>query len=354
MAVLAVGLAQGDDGAQAPTVLPERDNRARAALKGRPTTTTTTTTDGEQQFAASTRTLPSGPILGQPVGASLLLAGEGDDWTLVDLDSGARERVSIAADDPGQLVPVRDGVVAISDGRAVLHALPGAEPVDLGPGEQVLSSGLPDRVWIVGSARGFDGQPAGADARLVGLDGAVLEQVTLAVPYPGAATADGLVFTRDGQTHLATPTGVAVIAPGPLLGVAGKRVLYLACEGVADCRPEGLDLTTGAVVSYARTADSARSFVQAVLAPDGRLAITSSTSAGDPGVLTVYASDGGVVIEIADGSLQYPPVWLPSERGVLVAAGSGRRTVSVGPDGSPQLAAIPALEGGGVAYVIAR
>ena len=337
VALVSVGLALGDDGEDAPAVVQERDNRARAALKGRPTT------------------IPTGPVLDEAVGASLLLADGGEAWTLIDLDTGRSERVPITADDPGHVVPVRNGVVVISDGRAVLHPLPAAAPVDLGPGEQVLASGLPEQVWIVDDARGFDGQAAGADARLVDLTGAVLAQVTLPVPYPAAATAEGLLFTRDDQTHLATPVGIEVIAPGPLLAVAAERVLYLACDGPADCRPEAIDLASGTSVPYGLTPDSSRFVVQAVLAADGRLAVTTTASADDPGVLTVFSGDGRVVIEIGDGSLRQRPVWLPSDRGLLVRGGAGRQRVSVGLDGRPQLGPIPALDGSpGVAYVIPR
>lgn len=347
--LVSVGLALGDDDGGAPAVLAERDNRARAALKGR---STTTTTDGEQQFAASSTTVPKGPVLDQPVGASLLLAGAGEAWTLVDLDTGHRERLSITADHPGHVVPVRNGVVVISNGRAVLRPLPGAAPIDLGPGEQALASGSPDRVWIVDGARGFDGQPPGADARLVDLGGAVLHRVALPVPYAGAATAEGLVFTQDDRTHLATPTGVSVIAPGPLLAAAGERVLYLACP--LGCGPEAIDLTTGASVTYASTPDAGRYIVQAVLAADGRLAITSARSADDPGRLTVFSGDGRVVIETG-GNLRQPPVWLPTDRGLLMADGSGRQRLSVDGDDPPQLTVIPALGGlPGVPYVIVR
>ena len=351
-ALFVAGLTLGADGEGPPAVRMERDNRARVALKkGR----ATTTTDGEQQFAASSTTIPPGPVLGQPVGASLLLAGRGARWTLIDLDTGARDLVLVPADDLYSVVPVRNGVVALGNGRARRHPLPNGAPVDLGPAEQVLSSGRPDRVWLIDKARGFDGQPAGAGARLVDLDGGVLERFEIPVPYPAAATADGLLYIHDDQTRIARASGVSLVAPGPLLAAAGDLVVFLACDAAAACRPEAVDLSTGGSVTYETTPDAARYAVQVVLAPDGRLAIASSASADGPGVLTVFSADGRAVFEIHEWSLLQPPVWLPLDRGLLTPAGAGRQRLSAGADGMPQLDPVPALDAlPGVPYVIPR
>lgn len=350
--LLLTGLALGrDDGGGAESAeREERDNRARATLKDQPTTTS----EVMSQFAASSTTTtvaPGGPVLGEPVGASLLMARTGSRWVWVDLDTGERQEVLVPADEPFGAVPVRDGVVVLRAGRAWLHALPGGDPTELGPAYQLLASGLPDRIWLV-AQRPPPGQETGATATLVDLSGAVMSEVALPSAYVEGGTADGVVFTAGGRTYLGRSFGVEPVAQGNALAASARQVVVLACDDGAVCRPGRHDLDTGETLLYVPIPDPFNYDVSAVLAPDGRLV---EVTYGASNTISLFTADGQLLGQTNAPGLQGDPVWLPDALGLLAPTGSGVRRVRA-VDGEVVLEPIPALAGtsGGVPYVIPR
>ena len=141
---------------------------------------------------------------------------------------------------------------AVSPGGAVFQPVPAGEPVALGAAEQVLPSGLPDRVWLFASAP----DSTTSSARLVDLAGNHLDAVDIPLPYASAGTATGVPFTVGGRTYHATGSGVRPLGNGELLAATADAVVVLACDDQARCAPERIAVESGRKVRMEPTPGS--------------------------------------------------------------------------------------------------
>jgi len=324
------GLALGDDEGSPEGSDPKeaRDN----SMKLPPQTTTTRPRTTTTRPATTTTTRPVGPVFGTPVGGGLLVYGT-SGWELVDLDTGARTEPELPNYAAYDAVAVRGGVVlrdAGSRGASFYGLTPDgvAEPVSLGPADQVVAAGRPDRVWLIdgGGQVGRDGGLANGTAivRLVDLDGQALRTFDLAARYVSKGLPAGLVVERGGRVYLVDEAGVRPIAVGWTVGVSGDALVVLACDDEAVCEMQR------------RTADGARPAVlfevpdpetagfDSSTAVDGRTVLLTYGDPGDGGqVLHFLAADGGSLGSLPSSSgagLNGVPRWLPGDHG-LVAPG---------------------------------
>lgn len=308
------GASQDDD--ESSTTLP----RSTSTTRQRPTTTSSTST-----------TAVLGPILPVQTGAAVLAWSDATGrWTWLDLDTGLLRPVEVRSDDAYSAVPVRGGVVVQQDGEAAFVPLPEGEQVELGPSDQVVSTGLPDAVWLVriGTGRGL---PGGSEttARLVGLDGEI--RVTVAVPqlaYAAGATADGLVFTAGGRTYLAGAEGVRPLGVGDTLSVADPFVVLLACDERAECAPEVINTRTGRRRTLRGVSSPHPYSVSVIVSSAGEVAVAQHE---DERGLSVYDTSGRIVGRSAGYLADVSVRWLPGGAGLVAA---GRPLSIVRPDGA--------------------
>jgi hypothetical protein len=317
--VAGVVLGGGDDD---PSGAPQEDSEASTTVerpspsttRPRPTTTSSTST-----------TVVLGPILPEPAGAGLLLAGESGGtwrWTWLDLDTGLRRGVELRADDAYGAIPVRGGVVLPRGGAAFFQPLPEGPLAELGSADQVIAAGLPDAVWLLRSGTN-SGLPAesGTSARLVGLDGSV--RATVAVPqlsYAFGATSQGLVFTAGGRAYLARPDGVQQLAVGEVLSVADPYVVLYTCDEDAVCAPEVLDTGTGRRHSLPPIPSPYQYGTSAFVSSSGEVAVASYQQQPS---LTIYDASGRTIGTSVDFFLSGEVRWLPGHAGLVTALHPG-------------------------------
>ena len=250
---------------------------------------TSPTTEPGSGVSSPTRLVgDGGPVLGQPVGLSLLVGGQGSDsLERFDLDTGVVTRY------PGIGTPVAASdrflvlLASASDGgfgqEGLLRAVPlddlEAEGHDLGaamgfyPWSTVAPGPDPGQIWVLGA-----GDTPGW--RLVGIDdGAVLETVPAtaqAGQIPGAgpdidSSASGGLFERG-------PQGYRQVHPGRPLAVTEDSVLTVTCTQPAVCELSWLSRATWQPIDRAGPDDLI--LLVSFISPDGRY-------------LGYFGSDGG-------------------------------------------------------------
>jgi hypothetical protein len=306
------GLALGDE-TSGPTQgdKDERDNAARVPLKDSTTTTS-------RPRPTTTAPAPPVPIL-PGSGVRLVLTRSGGSAEVLDLETGATSDIGLTRNEVYGVVAVRGGVVAIEGGNAIYMPLPTGISVPLGHADQVLSSGDPDRVWLV--VPSADPYVATSQAVLVNLSGQ-----TLAGPigpdegFIAGAVPGGLIAQAGGRIYLIEGSGrVRPIVAGEVLGVSDNRLLARICDDQAACALTVWD------------ADLKGS--HAVEAPGGASGYYGSTVVVEPGgsraALQSFGPSGTVlsIVDLAGG----PPLrvdvfgeisglaWLPGDLGLVVA-----------------------------------
>jgi len=296
------------------------------------TSSTATTTEREtsttERSTTTTTTIPTGPVFGEPIDAHLL-AVAASRYVSIDLDTGARRPVAdIPLGTVYESVPVRGGLVMVSNGEAQYHPVgdaPGdGAPIGLGEADRVLAAGRPDRVWVLrGGPSGTTPGDGGLRASLVDLEGELLRRVELEDDDVGNATPDALVLARGGRVYLVDDGGARPIADGSLVGTAGDGVIVVRCDDRADCsfylhRPGApVRALDGASVD----ADHGASVIGGL---DGRFAIISYSDATSTARAALYDPDGDLVGDL-EGSVGTGafPVWLPGDGGLLQADPGG-------------------------------
>ena len=232
----------------------------------------------------------SGPVLGRPIGWSLLIGSpSGSRLERIDLDTGERQRYDTAGGPRlvlgGHVVLQRQDelrsslslvIVSLSDPDA------GEIEVPLGDTSFFFASplvpGADDDVWV------YAGTPAGASWQLVRLsDGTVTDRVTappalLSPPVSGAGpdiatSGTGGVYRRDGGRY-------RQLAPGAPIAGDQRAVLTRTCADPTTCRLQWLDTATGQPVD--RPVPPAESDVDwfGVAEPAGHFVIGRRTGEG--------------------------------------------------------------------------
>jgi len=302
-------LSYGDDGAGDGERAAEEDEEpgASSSTTRRSSTSTTTTLPP----------VPGVPVLGQPVGASLLFAGGGRTWSLLDLDTGeARpfgdERNSA---EPYSALAVRGGVAVSSVVGAEYRPLLGP-PVLLQRGAEVLvPSGSLDSVWVGTMGIG----EAWWELTLRDLTGQVVAGPLIVPTWVHLATTAGPIFERGGRVYLHTAEGSRFLAVGSALAAGGGDVVILVCDEGASCGYEAVDATSGARRTFGPADGEEVSSV--ALSPDGRqLAIAAYV--GGQSRLRVVA-EGGATLWDADGvHVDASMAWLPGDLGLITSSHS--------------------------------
>ncbi len=333
--VLVVSLALGggdDEPTPGSERAEERDNSAKLPLKQSSTTTRPGSTTTRP--STTTTTIPVGPVLGEPVGAGLLVYGE-SGWQLVDLDTGQRTSPDLPILNPYTVVALRGGVVtADPDGNreATLYAIgPGGDiggPIALGRADQVLPAGRPDRLWLLdGGGRMNEGGAfidARAEVRLVDVHGEVLRSFEVETSFVSHGLEEGVVFDRGGRVYLANEQGVRPIAVGSSMGVIGDDLLVLGCDDDADCAVVRQPVDGRASSLVFDVADVENVGYDSSTAADGRIALT--TYGGEAGQsLLLFAADGTPLgtLDGAASPVDGPPRWLPDDLGLIATDRGG-------------------------------
>lgn len=291
----------------------------------------TSTTRPATTTSSTSTTAVLGPILPGSSGAAVLVQSDPTGrWTWLDLDTGLLRRVEVPTEDPYNVVAARGGVVAVlGGGDAVYVPLPEGEHVELGRADLVVSSGLPDAVWLVRMGTGRE-LPGGTDtsAQLVGLDGSVRADLTVPqLTYPAGGTADGLVFTAGGRIYLARSEGVQQLGVGEALAVEDPFVVVVACDERAECAPEVIDIRTGRRRTVPGVGNPHQYGIGVLVSPTGEVAVTDYDGARG---LSVYDASGRLAGASAGYLAELPMRWLPNGAGLVAA---GQPLAIVRPDG---------------------
>lgn len=330
--VLAVGILYGSDDP------PEEPASAAETTTSRPERTTTTRPRGS---TSSTPAQP-GPVLGRITGGSIVVLANVGRWTWIDLDSGSRGEMDVrGVGDPSGAVPVAGGlVVAEQSGQATLRPVPDGEALPLGPAEQVLPSGLPDRVWLLRYLTDADAM----SARLVDLGGN--ELLAMEMPPLGGGgwggTATGLPFSAGGRTFFADGGGVRPVTQGDLLGAVGAGLVVATCDDEARCELELVDLETSRAVRLGEpTVVTQGHVVIPPVGPSGEFAVLSYRN----GVSLAWFSSDGRRLGLADLPLlsRQDLAWLPGDLGLLIPTGRGLQRAQLDGRGGITLDLIPGL-----------
>jgi len=330
--ILVLGAAALVSGGGGDSVKEERaaDSGGDPADEGAADGSTSTTRRTERTTTTTTLPpVPGVPIFEEPVGASLLLAGGGSSWSLLDLDTGEARPFADEGFPPDaySVVPVQGGVVAQWPGGAQYQPLRG-EPVLLRRGgDQVLSSGAPDSVWVGGM-----GQGDWSELTLVDLTGRVLSGPLIVPGWAQAATIEGALFERGGRVYLHTAEGSRFVSEGTLVATAGTMVVVATCDEAARCEHEAVDTISGARQTFGPSPTEMQGW--ASLSPDGRhLAVVTNTGGGSR--LRVVGAGGDVAWETEEVSIDGPLAWLPGDGGVMTTdyAVAGAVRYHLGRDG---------------------
>lgn len=350
---LVLGDSDGADGASDPTsaaaAREEQDDKRDEQADGAADGTTTSRPRRPTTTTAPTTTLPPGPVLWERTGVALLATTSGARWTWVDLDTGERREIELEAYDPWFVIPARGGVVHLDrrSEHALFQPLPDGEPLVLGPASEVLATEDPAAVWLLRRSSD-DGTPlVSPRAQLVRIDGTLLgDEISVASGYPRAATTQGVIFGGGGRAFQQDDRGVRSLGIGDVLNVRGTSVALATCDDAAVCRPEVLDLVTGArtVFPALPTADPYNSVVE--VTPDGGLLVSAFPPDGFGDVEAVLYDGAGQ----ERGRVFLPNVpntgtaWLPgSSTGLLPADGGVVRLHEV--DGQLVTTPVPGLDG---------
>gem|GEM_PF-4808035 len=294
---------------------------------------TTTTRPRSTTTSTTTSTLPPGPVLGHPVGATVVFvgAGPGGGWNWVDLDTGAMGEVDLGTRDAYAVVPVRGGLV-VSTGSSVRYVPLTGEPVELQAGSaQVVPTERPDAVWLVEES----GQEAGP-ARLVDLTGRVLRGPLDPRGWVSHGTSEGLVHQRGGRIYLTDGAGTRAIGTGDARSRGGRWLVAETCDDLGRCGLERFDLLgEERPRSFGPTAGDG-SLWWTEPSPTGDLAVLVTASDHSDATLSVVALGGEVRWEAAGSGVAASEAgWLPDGSG-FVALDRGRAggvLVSVRGDG---------------------
>ena len=297
-------LSYGDDGAGDGERAAEEDEGpgASSSTTRRPSTSTTTTLPP----------VPGVPALGQPVGASLLFAGGGATWSLLDLDTGEVRPFGDERDsaDPYSAVAVRGGVAVLSVVGVEYRPLRGP-PVLLQRGaEALIPSGSPDSVWVGTVGTG----DAWWELTLRDVAGHVVAGPLIVPTWVHTATTVGPIFERGGRVYLHTAEGSRFLAVGSVLTASGTEVVVLTCDEGASCRYEAVDPTSGIRRTFGPADGENMSSV--ALSPDGRQLALASYVDGRSRLRVV--AEGGATLWQADGVyIDASMAWLPGDLGII-------------------------------------
>jgi hypothetical protein len=291
-------------------------------------TTTTTRRRRPTTTTAPTTTIATGPVFWWPTGAGLLTSATGERWTWVDLDTGERRDVELGTSDPWMTVPVLGGVVHLGHGtgEAIYQPLPDGEAVVLGEAEEVLATEDPTLVWLLRHDGSSGGPSVQTQAQLVGLDGdAAGDEVVLTGSYPQAATTEGLIFAGGGRAFQQDGRGVRSLGIGDVLDVRGTSVVLGVCDEQATCRPEVLDLFTGARVVYPPLPTTAPYSHLVELIAGGGLLVAEFPADGLGRMKAVLYDGAGREWGRIDmpGPANNGTAWLPGTGGALLPDGDG-------------------------------
>ncbi len=237
-----------------------------------------------------------GPLLGQLTGGSILVLADVGRWTWIDLDTGTRGEMDIrGVGDPHGAVPVAGGLVVVEEsGQAALRRIPEGETQVLGEAVQVLSSGRPDRVWLLRWASSTNS----TSAHLVDLTGREVLAFDVPVLWSDAGgRPDGLPFSAGGRSFFLDEDGVRPLADGELLGSVANGVVVLTCDDEAQCAPELVEPETGRAVRLGEPDTTTRGHV-VVPGGQGDIAIVSFSNVAS---LAWYSPDGRFL-----GNLELP------------------------------------------------
>jgi hypothetical protein len=291
--------------------------------------TTRSTVRRSTTTTASTIPAPIGPMLEVQTGAFLLLAGQTGDWELIDLDTGTSAAVEREGGDVyGGLVAVRGGIV-VADGSTsrYLPLLTGGEPVDLGGGGFLLSSGRDDRVWVGDSS---DGRGP-VDLRLVDLRGRTLARSEMPPTAFYGATAQGPVISDGGRAYVLTEDGPRFLAVGLPIGTSADRVAVRECNEGGRCSVALVDVATGAsqvLTAMGSTVGSLSGMGGGIqLTPDGDIVAVEYDVEGNPEIHWLDPEGrllGTGVIEIAPSSYGFGGdlAFLPGREGIVWPSGN--------------------------------
>lgn len=294
-------------------------------------TTTTRRTGTTTTSSTTTSTLPPGPVLGRPLGATLVFVGAGprQAWTYLNLDTGAMGELDVRSSDAYDAIAVRGGVVARSSGGLRFVPADGGPSTDLGVGSgYLLPTTTIDAVWVAEETSYGLGP-----LRLVDLRGRVL-MGPLEVPggWASYGTSEGVVHQNGGRIFLSDGERSRSVGVGSVLGVEGRWLLVHVCGEDARCHLVRLDPLSGEQVTIAPWQGADMTW--ALLAPGGELVALSTfrppDEAGGGGVqrVEVLGPEPGWEWALEDRDVDELGGWLPDASG-LVVINRGRTTARV-------------------------
>lgn len=314
--LLLAGLALGQDDSGSE----RSENPRESTTTTRPTTTTRRPTTTRP---TTTTTVPTGPVFAGQGLTGWLLSGNIDGWTLIDLETGVATTPRLPFDDPYSTRVVTGGVVTVSAGAAAYHDLripeDEREPVPLGRMEQVVAASDREHVWLIG---GGETDPGGQQARLVDLDGRVVDGFTVPIGGYTAAVEGGLLFERGGRVFVASRSGVRSVAVGRVLGAVGPGFLTFTCDEDATC---GIDLRTSSGARIRRLPidpGDPELGVGVSDDPNGRFTVTTYGAVDLPEelVISIFEPDGTLTASVKPPAYTSGPVsWLPGDAGLVTA-----------------------------------
>lgn len=272
----------------------------------------TTTTRRLTTTSTTVSILPPGPVLGRPVGATLVFAEpEQERWTYLDLDTGAMGELEVGPAEPSAVVPVRRGVVVPEPSQLRFVRLIG-EPVPIfGADAEALPSSTPDAVWVTSSGT------RAASAVLVDLAGRVL-QGPLELGHPLVHGSDnGVAYERGGQIYLTDSSGTRAVATGSVRSRSGPWLVAESCDDVGRCVVERTDLLSGERADYGPSAGDG-SLWWVVPSPDGSLAVLVTAPDFAQPQLSLVEVGGEVRWDGQEVSIAADDVaWLPDGSGFV-------------------------------------
>jgi hypothetical protein len=288
----------------------EHEDRTTTTRRRRPPTTTTTAV------------LPGAPLLGEPTGLGLVVAG--GTGRVIDLDTGGVTRVGLpvlGVSAQGLLVQDGSGIAtwpAPYDGSGSTTIL----PIELGTVvEQVWVVGDGRLVWAVAYAESMTMTGPAWSASLVDVDGAALGGFDLPEGVgPFGATDHGLLVTGPGGVYLLDAGGHPErVSRGEALDVVGQQIHVLDCDEDLQCQVEVFD---GRGRRVGERPPPVGPWAWGSTSPDGRLAFVEYR--GDFAEQIVVTVDEEVVYQAeVSPSGRDALAWSPDGRWLAIASQDG-------------------------------